>query len=142
MKKWFLIGILALSMLFMAGCQDDAQVARHNMTKAALNFEIMRRVVFYNAINGEVIMVTEGRCDVSPGNLRVDVVCKIGPDQFIRNFYGRSDNTPYFVEQMDPIPVNLYHYRRTFKPQGILPDIDYRGSGEALLEAVAPDSSD
>jgi len=30
--------------------------------------------------------------------------------------------------------VSAYHYRVTFKPQTILPDIDFRGSSTELLE--------
>ena len=138
MKKFIAVaGLLAL-----AAC-DDADVARKNLTKAADNFEIVRRIVMYNAIRGENIMVSEGRCSVSPEKLRTSVICKIGPDRYIRNFYGTSDNTVYFVEQMAPVPVNVYHYRRTFKPQAILPDIDFRGGGaRAAVKAVTPDKSD
>lgn len=139
MRKFALI-FAALPML--AACQDAAKVAAHNMTKAADNFEIMRRVVFYNSISDKIIMVTEGKCSVEAAPLRTAIICKVGEGQYIRNFYGKSDNTVYFVEQMAPVPVNLYHYRRTFKPQGILPDIDFRGDLKALGQSVMPDKKD
>lgn len=132
--------ILALAML--AGCNDDATIAKHNMTKAADNFEVMRRVVFYNSILDKVVMVTEGKCSVDAGALRTSVICKIGEGRYVRNFYGKSDNTVYFVEQMKSVPVNVYHYRRTFKPQAILPDIDFRGDAGAAMNAVTPDRKD
>ncbi len=139
MKKVLLI----LSVVgLVAGCADDALVAERNMTKAADNFEIMRRVVFYNSITDKIVMVTEGKCSIEAGQMRTSVICKVGDGRYIRNFYGKSDNTVYFVEQMDPIPVNVYHYRRTFKPQAILPDIDFRGSTKALQEAVTLDKND
>jgi len=40
------------------------------------------------------------------------------------------------------VPVNVYHYRRTFKPQSIIPDIDFRGSSKAVINAVTPDKND
>lgn len=132
---------LGIPLLSIASC-DDATIAKSNMTRAADNFEIMRRVVMYNAIRGEVIMVSEGRCSVEPGQLRTSVICKIGADQYIRNFYGNSDNTVYLVEQLAPVPVNVYHYRRTFKPQAILPDFDFRGNVKALGTAVKSDDRD
>lgn len=141
MKK--IIAVAALvAVPFLASCSDDAQVASRNMQKAADNFEIMRRVILYNAIRGENVMVTEGRCSVEPRDLRTAVICKIGDGQFIRNFYGNSDNTLYFVEQLAPVPVNVYHYRRTFKPQALLPDVDFRGDVKALGAALTPDSKD
>lgn len=140
MKKLLIIA-LAASALTACG-QDDARVAKENMRKAADNFEIMRRVVQYNAILGKNIMVTEGKCSVDQDTNRVSVICKIGPNEYIRNFYGKSDNTLYNVEQMAPVPVNVYHYRRTFKPQAIMPDIDFRGDMKALGSALTPDASD
>ena len=130
------------ALIVLAACEDDAHVANLNLAKAADNFEVMRRVVFYNSILDKIVLATEGKCSVEPGQLRTSVICKIGKGQYIQNFYGKSDNTVYFVEQMDPVPVNVYHYRRTFKPQAILPDIDFRGSARALNGAVKPDNSD
>lgn len=139
-----LIGVVlaVITLVGLTGCSDDAQVAKKNMAKAADNFEISRRVVMYNSITDTVLLEVEGKCTVEPGTLRTSVICKTGPGQYIRNFYGKSDNTVYFVEQMDSVPVNVYHYRRTFKPQTLIPDIDYRGSGSAVLESLTPDNND
>ena len=142
MKKYLTVIFVICSVLVAAGCRDDAVIAQHNMRKAADNFEIMRRVVFYNSILDKDVLVTEGKCSVEAGSLRTSIICKVGHDKYIRNFYGRSDNTVYFVEQMAPVAVNVYHYRRTFKPQGILPDIDFRGDANALGQALTPDSKD
>lgn len=143
MKKRFSIILTVLLIpAFLAACGDDATIVNHNMTKAADNFEIMRRVILYNAIRGENIMITEGRCTVDAGQLRTSVTCKVGPDNYIRNFYGNADNTLYVVEQMETVAVNPYHYRRTFKPQSILPDIDLRADGKAFINAIIPDNND
>lgn len=143
MKKILISAALAATVVGLSACgSDDAQVAKRNMAKAADNFEIMRRVVLHNTITGKDIMVTEGLCSVEAGTLRTSVICKVGPDQYIRNFYGKSDNALYLVEQMGSVPVNVYHYRRTFKPQAVIPDIDFRGDGGAFIEAVTPDNND
>jgi len=112
------------------------------MTKAADNFEINRRVVFYNAIRDTYLLEITGRCAVEPGKLRMSVICKTGRGTYKRHFLGVSDNTPYFVEQLDPVPVNVYHNRITFKPQTILPDIDFRGDADKVSDAITPDESD
>lgn len=142
MKKTLLTALVLAFSMTLTACDDDATIAKYNMQKAADNFEIMRRVVMYNAIVGQPIMVTEGRCSVDNDQYRTSIVCKIGEGQYIRNFYGKSDNVSYLVEQMAPVPVNVYHYRRTFKPQSVLPDIDFRGDIKALGSAIIPDSND
>ena len=50
MRKLLLVALLAGALF--TGCSDDAQVASHNLSKAADNFEIDRRIVFYNGITG------------------------------------------------------------------------------------------
>lgn len=141
MKK-ALIG-LTFAAVALTGCMssDDATVAKRNMTKAADNFEINRRVVFYNTWTDTIVQQVEGRCSIDYGN-RVSLICKTGDNQYKRSFISLSGQVTVFVEQMDSIPVNVYHYRRTFKPQSIIPDIDFRGDAGALKDAVTPDSND
>lgn len=142
MKRFYVAIMVLIAGTTLTACNDDADMAKQNMRKAADNFEITRRVVMYNAIIGKNVMVTEGRCSVDNDQYRTSIICKIGSDQYIRNFYGKSDNISYFIEQMAPVPVNVYHYRRTFKPQALLPDIDFRGDMSALGSAITPDSND
>lgn len=121
--------VLAALAVLLVGCADDAQVASTNISKAADNFEINRRIVFYNGITDNYMLVIEGRCsiEIAPNTLRV--TCKIGEGQYKKHYLGLSDNVTYFAEQLDPADVSVYHYRVTFKPQTILPDIDIRGDG-------------
>ena len=114
----------------LTACSNDADVASHNLSKAADNFEIQRRVVFYNGITGKYILEIEGRCSLGnndgPGNL--SVTCKTGPGQFKKHFLGLSDNVTYFAEQLQSAHVSAYHYRVIFKPQEIVPNVDVRTS--------------
>lgn len=109
---------------------DDADVVSENISKAADNFEVNRRIVVFNGITDKYLMVVEGRCNITDEGSQLEVVCKLGKDEFIKNFAGLSDNVTYFVEQGEPIDVSEYHYRVTFKPQSIIPDPDFRGSQE------------
>lgn len=119
----------ALAAIALAGC-SDADVASGNLSKAADNFEVTRRIVFYNGITGDYVLTIEGRCSL--GNVdkprQLSVTCKTGKDGYKKHFLGLSDNVTYFVEQVDAMPVNVYHYRVFFKPQTILPNIDFKGS--------------
>lgn len=139
MKNVLLMVIVAI---VIVGCNsDDATIAKHNMAKAADNFQIDRRIVFYNTWTDTVIQQVEGKCSIDYDN-RVSLICKVGPDQYKRSFISLSGQVTVFVEQMKSIGVNVYHYRRTFKPQGIISDVDFRGSSAALKSALTPDNND
>lgn len=126
--------VMAVGLLLaLAGC-SDADVASRNLSKAADMFEVNRRVVFYNGITGDYMLSIEGLCSL--GNYdtagQLTVTCKTGPQAFKKHFLGLSDNVTYFVEQLEPRDVSVYHYRVIFKPQTILPDIDFRGDAGEL----------
>lgn len=123
----------ATLILLMAACSDDAVVASRNLSKAADNFEIMRRVVFLNGITDSYMLSVEGRCSIEDQGRQLEVTCKMGENDYRKHFLGLSDNVTYFVEQMQPVDVNVYHYRVTFKPQAILPEIDFRGDAGELV---------
>jgi len=130
------VKLLALTIVVLMCCTGclgtDADVASQNLSKAADQFEIVRRVVFYNGITDSYILVVEGLCSL--GNYdatgELSVTCKTGPSEYKKHFLGLSDNVTYFAEQLDPVQVDPYHYRVIFKPETILPDIDLEMSGE------------
>jgi len=125
MKKLF-IAMLVLAALLLAGCATDADVASQNLSMAADQFEIDRRVVFYNGISGEYILVVEGRCSITADTAdnQLELTCKTGPEAYKKHFLGLSDNVTYFAEQLEPSSVDVYHYRVIFKPSVIIPDVE------------------
>lgn len=118
---------MILAALVSFGC-SDAHVASQNISKAADNFEINRRIVFYNGITGEYMLSIEGFCSLGSANetKAVTVTCKTGPSNFKKHFLGLSDNVTYFAEQIEPASVSPYHYRVVFKPLAIIPVIEIR----------------
>lgn len=132
MKKY--IAALALGLL-LAGCTSDADVASANLSKAADQFEISRRVVFFNGITDTYLLEIQGLCSL--GNFdderELSVTCKVGVDDdgkglYKKHFLGLSDNVSYFVEQIDAENVDTYHYRVIFRPEVIIPDVDLETS--------------
>ncbi len=129
MKKVLLVMVLLA--VLVSGCASDADVASHNLSKAADQLEVSRRIVFYNGITGDYILVLEGLCSLgnrdSPGEL--SVTCKTGPTSYKKHFLGLSDNVTYFAEQIEQVEADIYRYRVIFKPEAIIPDIDSEMSG-------------
>lgn len=120
-------GIAAVAVgaaLVLAGCASDADMSSANLSKAADNFEIDRRVVFFNGITDTYLLSIEGRCAIVDEGNQLEVTCKTGENGVKKHFLGLSDNVSYFVEQVESANVSAYHYRVIFKPQSIIPDID------------------
>ena len=136
MKKTLLPYVAVIGLIGMAACtQDDAIIATENLKKAADNFEVNRRVVFYNGITDTYILTVEGFCsmDLNRTGTAFNVICKVGKNDYKRHTLVLADNVSAFVEQLDSVKVSAYHYRVTFKPQQIIPDIDFRGDAEELI---------
>ncbi len=56
-----------------SGCDTDADVASQNLSKAADQFEIVRRIIFLNGITDKYIMAIEGRCSIKDEGHQLDV---------------------------------------------------------------------
>lgn len=134
MKLMTKLTAVLLAVMTLAACSDDARVASRNLSRAAANFEVDRRIIFYNGITNDYMMTIEGRCDILDQGNQLEVTCQTGRLDYRKHFLGLSDNVTYFAEQLSIGDVNVFHYRLVFKPQSILPDFDFRASGEALMD--------
>ena len=119
---------VVIAALAAVGCGSDADVASKNISKAAEQFEVARRIVFFNGITDKYLLQIEGYCSVETGDSglagSLEVTCKLGPNKFKKSFLGLSDNVSYLVEQIDPIYVSTTRYRVIFKPEVIIPNFD------------------
>ena len=128
-----ILGALLVGLpLLLSGCwgDDDAKIVSKNVSKAADNFEVFRRIFFLNGVTDGVPLEVIGYCSIShiPQDEQLEVTCKDDNGQYKKHFLGLSDNMSYVVQQLTPVDASAYHYRFTIKPQQILPDIDIRGS--------------
>lgn len=132
MKKRLAAAAAFLALLGTTACDSDADVVSDNLSKAADQFEINRRIIFLNSITDKYLLVIEGRCSLGNNDDagQLSVVCKTGDDTYKKHFLGLSDNVSYFVEQTQDAFADPYHYKVIFKPEQIIPDIDLRTSGD------------
>lgn len=124
--KRLLLAVSIAAALALTGCSDDADIASRNLSKAADNFEIARRVVFYNGITGDYILSVQGLCSVQDSGHKVSFTCKNSDEKYVKHMLGLSDNVTYFSEQLSAHDVSVYQYRVTFKPDAIIPDFNIR----------------
>ena len=113
--------------LSLTACKSDAKTASDNLSTAADNFEVYRRVVFYNSILDKYVMEIEGWCsvDFSDPN-KESVICKVGGTEsnpiVRRNSMSKADNVFCFYTQIDSTGVSAHHYRVILKPEQIIPE--------------------
>jgi hypothetical protein len=129
MRRWIAaLGIFSLVVVGAACTNSKADVASHNLSKAAEQFEIQRRIVFFNGITDKYLLTVEGRCSVETSDSALhgslEVTCKIGPNAYKKHFLGLSDNVSYFVEQTETANVDEYHYRVIFRPETLVPSVE------------------
>lgn len=110
----------------LSACDNDATVASRNLSQAADNFEIARRIVFYNGMSDTYMLTIEGLCSIEKTERKLAVTCKTGNGVYKKHFLGLSDNITYFAEQLEAAKASTSFYRVTFKPSTIIPDIDVR----------------
>ena len=127
------VAAAAAAGIMLTGCTDEATTVSDNISTAADNFEILRRVVFFNGITDTYLLSIEGFCSITDEGNQLEVTCKIaeGDDEgsYEKHFLGLSDNVSYFAEQLDPADVDPFHHRIVFRPESILLDIDLQTSG-------------
>ncbi len=140
MKKFIVIIMAMFLAISLMGCDpameaaaidranaltSDAAIARRNLETAEQNFQVFRRVVFYNGITGEYIIQIEGYLAIivdSDGDLVVTIKTEDG--QYLKHYLGISDNVTYFSEALAPSSVSTRQYKVVFKPSVIIPTIE------------------
>ena len=131
-------GLLALG-LFAGACSSSADEVSYNLSQAADEFEIERRIIFINGITDEIPLVIEGRCsiEVDGSDKQLEVTCKDGEDDFKKHFLGLSDNMSYIVEQIEGADVSEFRSRVIIKPEALIPDFELNTSVGRLGENPA-----
>lgn len=134
----------AIAIALVTGCSTDADVASHNLSQAADQFEITRRIVFYNGITGGYMLTIEGLCSLGNNDTakRLSVTCKVGPSAYKKHFLGLSDNVTFFVEQMEPVTACLACTIQTQERQISTLTTELARVRAALVELVAWSDSD
>lgn len=126
MKKILKYTAIVIAAASLVGCQRESEVAAYNVSQAAHNFEVNRRVVFYNGITGDYILTIEGLLSVTPEDRKLSVIVKTGPNQYKKHYLGVSDNVTWFCEQIESVPADPFHYRVVFRPTTIIPDVQIK----------------
>lgn len=123
MKKIFAV-ILAIILVFSLTACSEADKVNSNLSKQANYFECERKITVYNARTDLIILEAEGYMSVSNNSSNELVVtCKVGPNEYKKNYIYLNDYTMYVVEDITGTHTDPYHYKLYFHTE-ILPDIE------------------
>lgn len=124
MKKIAIAATAAFAMLGLAGCESAAETADRNVSRAADNFEVQRRIVAVNGFTDEFLFEIEGRCSWERDGNYFRARCKHGDDDIRRHDLVVGDNTTVVSEQLEGIDASTYRTRIILRPETILPTIE------------------
>ena len=124
MKKIFALLLVMVCLVgALTGCSAAADV-NHNLSQAADNFEVVRKITVYNARTDMIIMEMEGLMSLSNNSTsELVVTCKTGEDEYKKNYVYLNDYVIYVVEDITGTVTDPYHYKIHFYTA--LPDIDW-----------------
>lgn len=126
-KKVFALGALAATAM-ITGCSSEADTAARNVSTAADNFEIDRRIVFLNVETGDHEFLVEGKCSINDDGNQLEVTCKTGDDEYKKHYLGKAQDFTYFSVQTEASDVSGFHHRIIVKPEGLVPNFDLNTS--------------
>ena len=107
----------------LAGC-SEAENVNYNLSQAADNFEVVRRITVYTARTDMIIMEMEGLMSISNDSTsELVVTCRTGATEYKKNYVYLNEYVIYVVEDITGTVTDPYHYKIHFYTA--LPDVDW-----------------
>ena len=107
----------------LTGC-TEAENVNHNLSQAADNFQVVRKITVYNARTDLIVMEMEGLMSLSnSATNELVVTCMTGPSEYKKNYIYLNDYVIYVVEDITGTVTDPYHYKVHFYTA--LPDLDW-----------------
>jgi hypothetical protein len=126
MKKIVALLTALIMGVTLSSCMSAADRADENLSKAAENFEVPRRITGINGITGEVLFTVEGFCSYEVGEDSAWATCLENREtgEVSRTTLIRSDNVTMVVAQLRGVEVDLFRPRVIFRPETVVPNFD------------------
>ena len=126
MKPKVIAATFVVVMLALSGCTTAADTANNNLTNAAENFEVPRRIVGINGITDKVLFSVEGFCSYESDGGTFEAICLVdrASGEVERTTMHLSDNVTFVSTQMGGTKTDLFRPRVIFRPENIVPNFD------------------
>lgn len=128
LKKLALALVAILAVAGLSSCKSAADTADENLSKAAENFEVPRRIVGINAITDTVLFSVEGYCSYETNDDTITAICATDRSgkgaKVSRTTLGKADNITFVSTQLEAVEVDFFRPRIIFRPETIVPNFD------------------
>lgn len=115
--------VMVLLLIFSVCSCTSAEMVNHNLSQAADNFQVIRKITVYNARTDLIVLEMEGAMSLSNNTTsELVVTCMTGPNQYKKNYIYLNEYVIYVVEDISNTVTDPYHYKVHFYTP--LPDID------------------
>ena len=122
-RKIAIAALAAAATLALAGCTSDAKKVSENISTAADNFEVQRKIVGVNTRTDKYLFYVEGRCSTErQGDLIV--TCKHGANDYRKHYVGQATDVAWVSTQEGGVDASVYHTRIIIKPENLLPSLE------------------
>lgn len=110
----------------IAACTSEADSANDNLSRAAENFEVPRRIVGINTITDSVLFSVEGFCSYETDGDVIEAICLVdrANDEVSRTTMGKADNVTFISTQLEGVKVDMFRPRIIFRPETVIPNFD------------------
>ena len=124
MKKIFAMMLVLVCLVgCFTGCSEASNV-NHNLSQAADNFEVVRKITVYNARTDLIILEMEGLMSLANnGASELVVTCRTGENEYKKNYVYLNEYVIYVVEDITGTVTDPYHYKIHFYTP--TPDVDW-----------------
>ena len=123
MKKIICIVLaIMIAVCCMTACTAATNV-NHNLSQAADNFQVLRKITVYNARTDLIVMEMEGYMSLSnTSTSELVVTCMTGANEYKKNYIYLNEYVIYVVEDITGTSTDPFHYKVHFYTA--MPDID------------------
>jgi hypothetical protein len=123
MKKIIALTLVLVMIFAFVGC-TSAEMVNHNLSQAADNFQVVRRIIVTNVISDTVLYTIEGAMSISNNSSNELVVTIMtGPNKYKKSYIRLNAYVNYLVEDITDTVTDPYHYK--VHVYAAVPDIDF-----------------
>lgn len=115
-----ILAVVGIALALIA-CDRQADRVSHNVSQAADNFNVIRRLVVINARTDKPMFELVGAFSFELTNNRIVAIVETGPGEYKKHSVGLTDWTLWSVEDLGGANVSRFHYEVNFLPEMIIP---------------------